>query len=125
MAFSLPSTGGLAGPAQAGADQRSSAAYLAEKQLTAAKRVNRMITLQINSGMARQRIVAYLEEELQLSAIQEGVYVAKGCTITLEPLIQPDAALKIPRTLVSFTGEAEACRQYQQQFRLHFLSAGG
>lgn len=84
-----------------------------------------MITLQINSGMARQRIVAYLEEELQLSAVQEGVYAAKGCTITLEPLIQPDAALKIPRTLVSFIGEAEACRQYQQQFRLHFLSAGG
>lgn len=80
--------------------------------------------LQINSGIERGRILQWLEQELGLAAEQEGVYRLDGCTITLQPL-PPGVLLKIPRTLVTFTGEEATCRMYQRQFRLRFLSAGG
>lgn len=80
--------------------------------------------LQINSGIERARILHWLEQDLGLAAEQEGEYRLEGCTITLQPL-PPGVLLKIPRTLVTFSGEEDACRNYQRQFRLQFLSAGG
>lgn len=80
--------------------------------------------LQINSGIERVRILQWLEQELGLVAVQEGVYQLDGCTITLQPL-PPGVLLNIQRTLVVFTGEETACRMYQKNFRLRFLSAGG
>lgn len=83
------------------------------------------VKLQINSGIDRSRIIDWLERELNVQAVQIGVYPLSGCTITLEPLPIGSGVLKIPRTLVSFCGEPQQCQAYQQQFRLRFLSAGG
>ena len=84
-----------------------------------------MAELRIDSGIERYRITAYLEEELHLQKEQEGVYCIPGCTITLETKVNSHAVLRIPRTLVTFSGEEEICRTMQYQFRLRFLSAGG
>lgn len=80
--------------------------------------------LQINSGIERARILQWLEQELGVTAVQRNVYMLDGCTITLQPL-PPGVLPNIPRTLVTFSGEDDACQKYQQQFRLRFLSAGG
>lgn len=82
------------------------------------------VQLQINSGIEPDRIIHWLEKELGLRAVQKGVYALAGCTITLQPL-PPGVLLKMPRTLVTFAGEETVCRDYQRQFRLQFLSAGG
>ena len=68
--------------------------------------------------------IAALEQELGVTAVQKNVYMLDGCTITLQPL-PPGVLPNIPRTLVTFSGEDDACQKYQQQFRLRFLSAGG
>ena len=80
--------------------------------------------LQINSGIERARILQWLEQELGVTAVQRNVYMLDGCTIILQPL-PPGVLPNIPRTLVIFSGEDDACQKYQQQFRLRFLSAGG
>lgn len=84
-----------------------------------------MTVLQINSGIDYKRIIAYLEDELRLFRDDAGGYLADGCVIQLEPLDSSDNVLKIQRTLVTFSGEEEACRMQQKQFRMRFLSAGG
>ena len=84
-----------------------------------------MAVLQINSGIDRCRIIAYLEDEQCLSREADGGYLTDGCVIKLETLDSPDNVLKIQRTLVIFSGEEEACRVQQKQFRMRFLSAGG
>lgn len=80
---------------------------------------------QINSGIDRKRIIEYLEAELGLTAGPDGGYILPGCVITLTPLINGTSVLRIPRTLVTFTGDDEACAKHQNAFRLRFLSAGG
>ncbi len=82
------------------------------------------VQLQINSGIEPDRIIHWLEKVLGLHAVQKGVYALDGCTIILQPL-PPGVLLKIPRTLVTFAGEETVCQDYQRQFRLQFLSAGG
>ena len=84
-----------------------------------------MAERQINSGIERKRIVAYLEVELGIIPQMDGRYILPGCVITLKSLEEEHSILQIPRTLVTFTGEAEACAEWQKQFRLRFLSAGG
>ena len=84
-----------------------------------------MITLQINSGISRQRIIHYFEQELCLVPTQPYIYQVPGCTITLLPLEQTHSVLKMSRTLVIFSGEEAACLTQQRQFRFRFLSAGG
>lgn len=80
---------------------------------------------QINSGIDRKRIIEYLEEELGILPDVEGRYALPGCVIMLEPLEEKHAVLRIPRTLVTFTGEKAVCEERLKQFRLRFLSAGG
>ena len=80
---------------------------------------------QINSGIDRKRIIEYLEVELGIIPESDGGYVLPGCVITLTPLINDTSVLRIPRTLVTFTGDDEACTAHQKAFRLRFLSAGG
>lgn len=80
---------------------------------------------QINSGIDRDRIKIWLEQELGVQADQSGCYLLPGCTITLEPLPETAGVIRLPRTLVSFCGERSYCQNYQRQFRLRFLSAGG
>ena len=84
-----------------------------------------MAERQINSGIEQKRIVAYLEEELGIVPQMDGRYILPGCVITLESLKEEHSILQIPRTLVTFSGEEEVCEQWQKQFRLRFLSAGG
>ncbi len=84
-----------------------------------------MATRQINSGIDRKRIIEYLEVELCITPEADGSYHLPGCVITLESFTSAGMALQIPRTMVTFSGEEEACLIQQKHFRLRFLSAGG
>lgn len=84
-----------------------------------------MITLQIDSGISRQRIIQYFEQELGLTPVQPNTYQIPGCTITLQSIEQTNTILKMPRTLILFSGEEAICTAQQWQFRMRFLSAGG
>ena len=80
---------------------------------------------QIDSGIARKRIVAYLESELGIMPKADGTYQLPGCAITLKSSASANTVLHIPRTIVIFSGEEEACLLQQKNFRMRFLSAGG
>ena len=86
-----------------------------------------MVQLEINSGIAPQRILQWLLDDAgaAIDDTAENRYRLPGCEIILEAIPQEQWTLGLPRTLVRFCGEQEACETWQHRFRMNFLSAGG
>lgn len=86
-----------------------------------------MVQLEINSGIAPQRILQWLLEDVKAVPCNgDGkCFRLPGCDIILEEIPREQWMLGLPRTRVQFRGEEKACETYQHRFRMNFMSAGG
>lgn len=85
--------------------------------------------MELDCGIRRDRIVAWLDDELGLGE-KDGTWAfevhGKTCRITLAPLENRIIGkFDLQRTLVTFEGDDDAIARLYRLFTLRFMSAGG
>ena len=86
-------------------------------------------TIDLDCGIATQRIVTWLEDELALPAYGEGWgFSVEGstCIVTVQPLeARRLGTVRLERTRLIASGDEEALEEFSKLFTLRFISAGG
>lgn len=86
-------------------------------------------TIDLDCGIATQRIVTWLEDELALPALDDGWEFSIGqstCTVAAQPLeARSLGAVRLKRTRLIASGDEEALEEFSKLFTLRFISAGG
>jgi len=85
--------------------------------------------MELDCGIAKARIDAWLEDELRLAF--EGdrwvfCFEEEMCHIATPPLeSRPLGAIEIERTALQVEGDSRAVEEFMRLFTLRFVSAGG
>ncbi|MBQ9068122.1 MAG: hypothetical protein IJ131_03535 [Eggerthellaceae bacterium] len=86
-------------------------------------------SIELDCGIAQQRIVSWLEGELRLPHEDDGYrYSHEGttCIARTQPLENRTVGtVSIERTALYIEGEADAVAAFMHLFTLRFISAGG
>lgn len=84
------------------------------------------MTIQENWALSTARIEEHLQGLGEVREIAASRYQVGGCEILLQPAAESRVgSYSFPRTLVSFSGEAEAVTRFHRQFMIRFLTLGG
>ncbi len=81
--------------------------------------------MELDCGIAKARIDAWLDDEL---CLEGRVFNCEGktCTVATAALeSRPLGAIKLERTSLHVEGEPQAVEEFMRLFTLRFMSAGG